>query len=361
MFALFHQILHVFATATTSRRELIRQIQDLKVENSVLRGKLPKRVTVNSAERVQLVRYARKVGSAIRSLVTIVSPGTLLRWIREDGKQRRTLIKRGRPRTPEQIRRLVLKLARENDWGYPRILGELKKLGITSLSKNTVKRILKANGLEPSPKRTRDSWDAFLKQHAESLWQCDFLSRKVMTVTGMRDVFVMVFIHVKTRQVVVTPATRKPNDVWMMEQIERVVLQARQRGLRVRTVMRDRDSKFTARYQEWLGQMRLVDRPVMYRSPYQNAYVERVIQTIQQECLDHFVIFGERHLDFLIREFLAHYHQCRPHQSLGNEVIRRQSRKRRKYSTNDEPLSLRDVRCEQRLGGLLKSYSRKAA
>ena len=106
--------------------------------------------------------------------------------------------------------------------------------------------------------------------------------------------------------------------------------------------------------------MRLVDRPVQYRSPYQNAYVEREIPTIQRECLDQFVIFGEWHLDYLIREFLAHYHRDRPHQSLGSGLIRR-SRKRQKIIADDVPLSLRDIRCEQWLGGLLKSYSQKAA
>lgn len=126
MFELFLRILFVLTSAAKSHRDLIRQIQYLKIENGVLRGKIPGRITVTPAERVRLVRYARKVGSALRNLVTIVSPQTVLRWIRKEGKQRRTLIKRGRPRTPEQIRRLILKMARENDWGYARIVGELR-------------------------------------------------------------------------------------------------------------------------------------------------------------------------------------------------------------------------------------------
>jgi putative transposase len=236
----------------------------------------------------------------------------------------------------------------------------LKKLGITSLSRNTVKRILKAGGLEPTSTRSRDTWDDFLQRHAHSLWQCDFLSRKVMTFTGLRDVFVLVFIQVKTRQVVASLATRTPNEAWVTEQVEQFVKTARSRGLRVRTLMRDRDTKYTARCQERLKQSRLVDRPIQYRSPYQNAYVERVIQTIQRECIDKFLVFGEGHLDYLIREFLDHYHGQRPHQSLGNEPVVR-PRERKALPSAEEPLSLRDVRCEQRLGGVLRSYSRKAA
>ena len=176
-----------------------------------------------------------------------------------------------------------------------------------------------------------------------------------MTVTGMRDVFVMVFIHVKSRQVIVTPAIQKPNEVWMMEQVGRVVAEARKRGLRIRTVMRDQDTKYSTRYQDRLRQLRLVDRPVQSRSPYQNAYTERDIQTIQQECLDHFVIFGERHLRVLLREFVAHYLTERSHQGLGGQLI-----VPNQAPENDNGAT-GAIRCRSRLGGLLKFYHREAA
>jgi putative transposase len=100
------------------------------------------------------VRFAQKLGKALRQLTTIVAPSTLLRWIREEKrKPNHKPAKRGRSRTPEQILRLILKLARENHWGYTRILGELKRLGIHSVSRNTVKAILKEHGLDPGPKR----------------------------------------------------------------------------------------------------------------------------------------------------------------------------------------------------------------
>jgi putative transposase len=167
----------------------------------------------------------------LRQLTTIVTPGTLLRWIREDKKSgKKVPAKRGRRRTPEQIRRLILKLARENEWGYTRILGELKKLGIRSLSKNTVKRILKDAGLDPGPQRGEGTWDQFLKQHAASLWQCDFFSKKVLTLKGIRDLFVIAFLNVKTRQVFLSPATLHPNEAWVVAQAESFVKQARAQG-----------------------------------------------------------------------------------------------------------------------------------
>jgi len=93
------------------------------------------------------------------------------------------------------MRELILKLARENEWGYTRIMGELKKLRITPPSRNTVKRILKKAGLEPGPKRGAGTWDEFLNRHAATLVQCDFLNKRIWTAQGLRDVFVLVFLH----------------------------------------------------------------------------------------------------------------------------------------------------------------------
>ncbi|MCF7963204.1 MAG: hypothetical protein K9M08_20875 [Pirellula sp.] len=89
----------------------------------------------------------------------------------------------GRPRTAEQIEKLILKLAKDNAWGYTRILGELKELGIESVTRNTVKIILKRNGYESGPKRGPGTWDKFLKIHAKTMWQCDFFSKKVVSIS----------------------------------------------------------------------------------------------------------------------------------------------------------------------------------
>lgn len=116
-----------------------------------------------------------------------MTPNTLLKWIRAEKQGgKKTGAKPGRRRTPDQICKLILKLTKENEWGYTRILGELKKLGIRSISRNTVKRILKEAGFDPGPKRGEGTWDEFLKQHAASLWQCDFFSKRILTLQGVR-------------------------------------------------------------------------------------------------------------------------------------------------------------------------------
>ncbi|MGC4004054.1 MAG: integrase core domain-containing protein [Pirellulales bacterium] len=358
----FKSLLLVIAGST--QKELARQIKYLKVENEILRSRLPKRIYTTAKEKQRLIRFGKKIGPAIRRLSTIVAYSTFRAWILYEGKYVHPAKPKGR-RTPEQIQRLILKLARENQWGYTRILGELKKLGIFSVSRNTIKRILKDAGLEPGPKRGEGTWDEFLKQHAVSLWQCDFFSKRIWTTKGIREAFVLVFLNVKTRRVVVSPPTFHPNGEWVASEAETFVDEARGEDLPITLVQRDRDSKFRESFESTLRSRRVQVIVGAYRSPNTNAYVERFIQTIQQDCLDRFVVYGERQMEHLCKEFVEHYHEERPHQALDNEQLvkpKDPGMPKKDRDKNDKPLqSLQEIRCEQRLGGLLKHYYRKAA
>ncbi len=125
--------------------------------------------------------------------------------------------KRGRPRKSEEIRQLVVRMARENGWGYTRILGELKKLRI-KLSRNTVKNILKENGLDPDPKRGLGTWDEFLKIHRSTLWAVDFLTKEVWTLTGRLTFYILFFVELHTGRVVISGVTPSPNGPWTAQQ-----------------------------------------------------------------------------------------------------------------------------------------------
>jgi putative transposase len=354
---IYRSLLLILVGAT--QKELARQVRYLTVENQVLRSKLPYRVTITNQERNRLVRFASKLGPALNQLVSIVHPDTLRRWIREDRRgKRKKPVPRGRRRTAEQIRRLILKLARDTGWGYTRILGELKKLGVRSVSRNTVKSILKSQGLDPGPQRGVGTWDEFLKIHAATLWQCDFFSKRVLTPKGFRELFVVVFLHVKTRRVFVTPATQHPNETWVTEQAEAFVRHVRAKKLGAEIIMHDRDTKFTTRFDSTLENAGIDARRLAYRAPNTAAYVERFVQSIKQECLDYFVVFGQRHMDYLCREFVEYYHAERPHQGLDNELPKAAHKKRKRQP---DLIPLADVACRTRLGGLLKHYQRKAA
>ena len=223
------------------------------------------------------------------------------------------------------MRKLILRIARENDWGYTRIMGELKKLGIQPPSRNMVKNILKAAGLDSGPQRGEVTWDEFLQRHAVSLWQCDFFSRRVLTLGDIRQAFVLAFIHVQTRRVILSPATFKPDAAWVSEQADTFVEQARADGLPVARLMRDHDGAFSQAFDEALRRRRVRVMPVPFRAPNTNAYVERFVQSIKQACLDHFLVFGLSHLEHLCNEYLAYYLAERPHQGRDNELLVRPS------------------------------------
>jgi len=159
-------VLHpIFAPlASVTRQELVRQVAYLKEERCILRARLPERLVATAQEKCRLLKVGRKLGVKLRNLISIVTYQTFVRWIRKTiatyaEKKTATDRKLGRPRTPGEIRELVLKLARQNSWGSTRIPGELRKLGFNSISRQTVKVIVEEHGLYPGPQRGKGSWD----------------------------------------------------------------------------------------------------------------------------------------------------------------------------------------------------------
>jgi putative transposase len=191
----------LFLSAATDK-ELARMVEFLKAENQILRSRLPRRVAVTPQERNRLVRLGRKLGAKVKALISIVSYRTFTCWLQCDRRRVAAPARRGRPPTPDEIKALVLRLAEENPgWGYSRIIGELKKLGLHKVSRSTVKRILRAHGLDPGPRRGPGTWAEFVRRHAETLWATDFFTAKVWTMKGAVDVLVLFFLHVGSRRV----------------------------------------------------------------------------------------------------------------------------------------------------------------
>jgi putative transposase len=262
----------------------------------------------------------------------------------------------GRPRTQESIRDLIVKIGRETGWGYTRVMGELKKLGVKPPSRNTVKRIMKEHGIEPAPDRGPDSWSEFLLRHADTLVQCDFFSKRIWTRFGLKQCFVLVFIHVGSRRVFISTSTQKPTAVWMEEQAANFIEHARANDLKVAILMRDRDSNYRDSFDAAFKARDIKIHQHRYRSPNLNAFVERFIQSIQHEALDHFVVFGEKHFDYLVSQYVEHYLTERPHQAKENELLIGE-----RAEIGDEPPDPRTLVCRKRLGGMLKHYERRAA
>ena len=190
---LLHPLLAFLASLT--QQQLAKQIIFLQEENRILRSRLPSRVIATPTEKSRLIKLGRDLGIKLRDLISIVSYSTFRRWIREAESTHvardQPPLPTGRPRTASDIRELVLKLATENLWGYTRILGELRKLGITHISRSTVKAILKEHHIAPAPDRPRGSWSEFIRIHAATLVQCDFLSKPVWTPKGLVTLYVL--------------------------------------------------------------------------------------------------------------------------------------------------------------------------
>jgi putative transposase len=342
-----------------AEKQLAQMIEYLREENRILRGKLPKRVTLTVREKNRLIKYGSMLGPAINSLTTIVSPRTFSRWMKErKGPAKAVSAKRkpGRPKTEAEIRDLILRFARENSWGYSRILGELKKLGIQSVSRSTVVNILKEAGFDTGPNRGKGTWSEFLERHQKTLWGSDFLSVKSLTTKGFVDLFVLFFIHPGTRLVILSGITTNPNSAWMKQQARNVTGDIRDLGFpNPEVLIIDNDTKYTREFDAIFESEGTEVKRVGPIAPNLNAYAERFAQTLRVECLDHFVVCGEKHLRHLVTEFLEHYHEERPHQNLGNAPPIREQETILPF-VKDQP-----IHHSERLGGLLRHYSREAA
>jgi len=137
----------------------------------------------------------------------------------------------------------------------------------------------------------------------------------------------------------------------MEDQAKAFLEYARKEGLGTEIVLRDRDIKYVPEFGDVLKEGGTKLMKVGFRSPNMNAYIERFIQTIQQECLDKFIAFSQEHLDLLTNEFMEHYHKERPHQGKGNVPLMQSL----------QPLAEGEIICRERLGGVLRHYYREAA
>ena len=254
MSRIFHPLLYILVSA--SKQELIREVHYLKTENQRLRNRLPKTIRTTPEERRQLVQAAQGISKVtLRELVSIVSPATLLRWMNADEKpkasRKPSTRKPGRPRTAEDIRALVVRVATETGWGYSRVRGELRKLGYR-LSRQTVKNILVEQGIDPGPKRGKGTWDEFLKIHWQTLWQCDFFSKRVWTWRGPIDLYLLVFLHVGSRKAWVSSATAHPDSAWVAQQARNFTMDLPDGDRQKALVFHDRDTKFTKQFRDIL-------------------------------------------------------------------------------------------------------------
>ena len=282
MAKLFHPLLTLIASGTD--RELAKYVQFLKEENKILRARIPGEIHTRPDERQRLLLFGKALGRAIEELITIVSVSTFYRWCRDEKDGKKTPNPKGGQRKPREIRELVLEIARVTGFGYTRIIGEMRKLGIKGISRQTVRNILKEEGIQPGPDRTSDTWNNFIERHGETLWACDFFSVKTITARGIRNVYLLVFLCMKTREVIVSSSTGRPNSRWVVKQTDAFIEQTAGRKEKPSILMHDRDTKFTKEFVATLKAKDIRTNALPVASPNLNGRVERFIQTINSVC-----------------------------------------------------------------------------
>jgi putative transposase len=304
MAAIVHPLLTLLASLT--RQELAQQVAYLKAENAILRSKLPDRITLSNQERRRLVRHGKKLGPRIRELVSIVSYSTFRRWIRnmEDVPAKRpasmTGRKPGRPRIDESIAETIIRIRKETGWGYTMILQALRRLG-HRVSRQTVKNVVSEAGLGPDPSDHPDTWSDFLRRHAATMWQCDFASKRKWTIRGMVDLYFLIFIHIETRRIWVSPCTTNPNGQWTAQQARNFQMHLQDENLQCEILQRDQDRKYTDSFDEVFRSTGCKIKKTCPQSPNLQAFVERVIQTLKHEVLNAFCVVSEGHLNHILQ------------------------------------------------------------
>ncbi len=245
----------------------------------------------------------------------LVRPETILRW-------HRALVRRhwsyphsspGRPQLPEETIELIVRLARENPrWGYVRIVGELKKLGVT-VSKASVANVLGRHGVPPAPRRDGATLVGFLRTQAKAVLATDFFTGDSVL---LRRYYVLFVIEVEQRVVHLLGVTTNPDNPWVAQVARNFATGLEDAGRRFRFLVCDRDGKFTSSFDTVFASVGIKAVKTPARAPRANAYAKRWVRTVLSECLDHLLIFGRRHLEAVLSEYVAHYTRARPHRGL---------------------------------------------
>ena len=282
-------------------------------ENRILRNQITGRVRLTDSERKTLAAIGQKLGKkALEEVATIVKPDTILGWHRKlvaqkcDGSTQRKAP--GRPMTDPELEALIVRMAQENrSWGYDRIVGALANLGLI-VSAQTVGNVLKRHGIAPAPERkTATTWKEFIRTHMDVLVATDFFTTEVWTLGGLVTYYVLFFIHLSSRQVHIAGVTPHPNEAWMVQMTRNVTMEEWGFLSPGQYLIHDRDGKYCPAFQQLIDAAGVKRVPLPPRSPNLNAYAERWVRSVKEECLSRLILFGEASLHHALTQYGAHF------------------------------------------------------
>ncbi len=352
VYLLFRRSLALAALRFRSRGFKELEIMVLRHELAVLRRQVA-RPRLDESDRVFLAAASRLLGRTSRPSF-FVQPDTLLGWHRQLVRRRWTYARArpGRPAVSEEIRELVLRLARENPrWGYQRIVGELAGVG-QRVSATTVAKILRRAGVSPAGARAQLSWRDFLRAHAGSIISCDFFTVETLWLGRL---YVLFFLELSSRRVHFAGCTTNPDGRWTTQQARQFAWSLSKRATPARFLIHDRDSKFSRAFDDVFRSEGVEIIRTPFRAPNANAFAERWVGTIRRDCLDWLLIARRRQLEHVLRVYVDHYNAHKPHRALGLTPPTAEHRLHLIGSNPPDQLHRRD-----RLGGLIHEYTQAA-
>jgi putative transposase len=331
-------------------RDQNREILLLRQQLLIMQRQLGRKPAYGRLEKLALLLAALRLSKRrLASALLIVQPDTLLRWHRELVRRHWTFRQKRRPGRPpltEEIQDLVVRLARENPhWGCRKIQGEMLKLGL-KVSRSTVIRLLRRHGLGPPPNKRRSrTWSCFLGQYKDFIWDCDFFT---VTSARLQTFYVLFFMELRRRRLLLVNVTEHPHAEWVVQQLRNLSVQ---HDHLPRFILRDRDGKFSEAFDAFAqaSGTKIIKLPA--RSPNLNAYAERWVRSVREECLDQIIVLSERHLRYVLKEYVEYFMKRRPHQGLKQQIP----------DSSEEPRATGCIRSRQVLGGLINDYYREAA
>jgi len=307
-------ILHLLGTFVAS---LFKSRRQLEIENLFLRHQLnvalrraPHRLRLRNSDRVLIVWMTRLWPGLLR-LSRVVQPDTILRWHRVGFRaywRWKSRARPGRPEVDRELRELIRRMSKENPlWGAPRIHGELLKLGF-EIAESTVSKYMTRRRGPPS-----QTWRTFLRNHADAIAAIDLCLVPTLTFECL---FAFLLLGHGRRQLLWFAVTRHPTAEWLAQQI----VEAFPWEAAPTYLIRDNDGAYGSAFTSRIRAMGIRDRPISPRSPWQNPYVERLIGTLRRECLDHVLIFGERHLHRVLASYSFYYNETHTHLGLAKDA-----------------------------------------
>jgi transposase InsO family protein len=310
MLALLHLFVMFIANLFKPRRRLEIENLFLRHQLNIALRQVPHRLRLRRSDRVLMI-WMTRLWPSLLGLSSVVQPGTILRWHRAGFRaywRWKSGARPGRPRIGRELHELIRRMSKENPlWGAPRIHGELLKLGFEIAESTVSKYMIRRRG---PPSQT---WRTFLRNHADAIAAIDLC---VVPTLTFECLFAFLVLGHGRRRLLWFAVTRHPTAEWLAQQI----VEAFPWDAAPTYLMRDNDGAYGHAFTNRIRAMGIRDRPISPRSPWQNPYVERLIGTLRRECLDHVLIFGERHLHRVLASYSFYYNESRTHLGLGKDA-----------------------------------------